>query len=104
MKIQILFVGGGGLNFLILIVYLITKTRAKDQLELELLKANSQNGEEIIKQKRIVNYISRFITYSLIFFAIYYLLGWKSFLWVGIVFGLFYIPEAIVFVSKRKNL
>lgn len=102
--LKILFWIGGGVSFLFLVFYLYSNTKTKDLEKYEELKIQQPDSDQqsLIKQKKFVDFVGRFVTYGLVTGIMFFFFKWDAFCWIGIVFGLFYIPEVIHFIKTGE--
>jgi len=89
------------------VLYGIGFTKNKDQIKIAQLIETSESEEDAsakLRQFKLVNAISRLITYGVVMGVIYYFFKLKGFAWLGIVFGLGYIPEMFKIFSNHQSL
>ena len=100
---DVLFYLGGILSFCGLILYGEAFIRNKDKakrIEIADKSTSKENKALLTKQNRRIQVLSRIITVS-IFFIIFIIFKQKGICWIGIVFGLLFIPELIKLIIKR---
>lgn len=98
-----LFYFGGILSFCGLVLYGEAFIRNKDKVKRIEIAEKSKNKEEeefIRKQSRNILMISRILTFTF-FILIFIIFKLKGISWIGIIFGLLFIPEIIKLIIKR---
>lgn len=110
---------GGLVSFILSVLYITINTYVKDIKKIEEIKTtksfqrtrNSQvyyadTDEQIsnlIKQFMIGSIVGRILSYGLSIGIILYFFRLSGFVWIGIAFGLFYIPEVIKSLTRRQS-
>jgi hypothetical protein len=98
-----LFYLGGILSFCGLVLYGEAFIRNKDKakrIEIAEKSTSKDNKKVLTKQNRSIQIISRIIT-IMIFAIIFIIFKLKGICWIGVVFGLLFIPEIIKLIIKR---
>jgi hypothetical protein len=98
-----LFYLGGILSFCGLVLYgeafIRNKNKAK-RIEIAEKSKNKEEKEFITKATKNIQIISRIVTLTF-FIIIFIFFKLKGICWIGIVFGLLFIPEIINLIIKR---
>lgn len=114
----IMFYVGGAISFIDMVRYIIFMMIEKDKAQIGKIRKNrayqrtknsaiyyaktEQELKRLINQFIIGNIAGRVITYGLAFGILFYFFSWYAPIWIGILFGFFYIFTVIPKLFHKK--